>query len=200
LPRQARIIKARLDVDELRERNRIRPRQRLALPSPRPAVASIAVTVIEVQAGVRSPWHLERVSHYSLWPVWDRFARPASADPAATVARPLAILVQETTPGLVNATVIVQFAGTVEPLALALDGARGWWELMELECSSGLTPDPPAAIPGPIAALGRVDDPPLPRRLPDPPTELSLPWADRWPGQQLDGDLDPLEGPSIDFG
>ena len=143
MPSQARIIKAHVQVDEQRERARVRPQQRLALPSPRPAAAAIAiaVTVVEVQAGVRSPWHLERVSHYSLWPVWDRFARPAPPDPAATAARPLVVLIQELTPGLVDATVIVQFAGGVEPLALTLDGARGWWELMELECPTDITPD-----------------------------------------------------------
>lgn len=100
MSRQVRSIKAHLDVDELRERARVRPRQRLGLPSPRPAAAAIAVTVIEVQAGVRSPWHLERVSHYSLWPVWDRFAGPAPPDPAATAARPLAVLIQRTHPRL----------------------------------------------------------------------------------------------------
>jgi hypothetical protein len=51
-------------------------------------------------------------------------ARPAPPDPAATAARPLVVLIQELTPGLVDATVIVQFAGGVEPLALTLDGAR----------------------------------------------------------------------------
>ena len=115
LPPQVKIIKAHLEVDELRERRRIRPQQRLALPSPRPAAVAIAVTVIEVQAGVRSPWHLERISHYSLWPLWDRFARPAPPDPAATAARALAVVVQELTPGLVDATVVIQFASTAHP-------------------------------------------------------------------------------------
>jgi hypothetical protein len=199
LPRRVRIIKAHLDASEQDERSRARPRQRLGLPSPRPAAAAIAVTVVEVQAGVRSPWQLERVSHYSLWPVWDGFARPAPADPAATAARPLAIFVQEHTPGRVNATVVVEFAGTVEPLALVLDGARGWWELMELECSCDLGPDPPAEIPGLRAPLRRLDVPASPGKFPGLPTELPLPWANRWPGQQLERGLDPLEGPSIDL-
>jgi hypothetical protein len=200
LPAQARIIKAHLDVDELRERARARPQQRLALPSPRPAAAAIAVTVIEVRAGVRSPWHLERVSHYSLWPTWDRFARPAPTDPAATAARPLAILIQELTPGLVDATVIVQFAGTIEPLALRLDGARGRWELMELGCSSGI-PDRPTVIPGlSPAALERVDRTRLSKGLPAQPPDLSHPWTARWPDPHLDRAPDPFDGPSIDLG
>jgi hypothetical protein len=198
---QVRIIRAQLGVEELRERARVRPRQRLALPSPRPAAAAIAVTVIEVQAGVRSPWQLERVSHYSLWPMWDRFAGPAPPDPAATAARPLVVLVQEHTPGLVDASVIVQFAGTIEPLALRLDGARGRWELMELECPSHVAPDPPAAIPDPKAApLERVDDPSVPQRPPGQPSDPLLPRPGRWPYPELGKATDPSDSPGIDFG
>jgi Family of unknown function (DUF6459) len=200
LPRQARIIKAHLEVDEFRERNRVRPRQRLALPSPRPAAAAIAITVVEVQAGVRSPWHLERVSHYSLWPVWDRFASPDSPDPAATAARPLAVVIQELTPGLVDASVIVQFAGAVEPLALTLDGARGWWELMELQCPTDTTPDPPTDLPHPTASTLQPAGPPLMRGTPARPADISLPWAGRWPPPELDRPPDPLNSPGIDLG
>jgi hypothetical protein len=201
LPAQARIIKAHLDVDELRERARVRPQQRLALPSPRPAAAAIAVTVIEVRAGVRSPWHLERVSHYSLWPTWDRFARPAPTDPAATAARPLAILIQELTPGLVDATVIVQFAGTIEPLALRLDGARGRWELMELVCSSDISPASAFDLPDQkTSTVEEPSDPPLMRGPPARPAGISLPWAGRWPPPELGGATDPLDSPSIDLG
>jgi Family of unknown function (DUF6459) len=201
LPRQARIIKAHLEVDEFRERNRVRPRQRLALPSPRPAVAAIAITVIEVQAGVRSPWHLERVSHYSLWPVWDHFAGPAPPDPTATAARPLAVVIQELTPGLVDATVIVQFAGAVEPLALTLDGARGWWELMELECPTDIIPgqllDPPDQT---APTVGQPSDPPLMRGTPARPAGISLPWPGRWPPPELSRPPDPFDSPGIDLG
>ncbi len=201
MPKQARIIKAHLEVDELRERNRTRPRQRRGLPSPRPAAAAIAVTVIEVQAGVRSPWHLERVSHYSLWPVWDRFARPAPSNSAATAARPLAILVQELTPGLVDATVILQFAGTIEPLALALDGARGWWELMELECSSDITPWPPfEPLDKPVSGVEEASNGPLMRPTPAWPASASLSLAGRWESPELGRASDPFDSPGIDLG
>jgi hypothetical protein len=201
LPRQARIIKAHLEFDELRERNRVRPRQRQGLPSPRPAAAAIAVTIVEVQAGVRSPLHLERVSHYSLWPTWDHFAQPAPPNPAATAARPLTVLTQELTPGLVNATVIVQFAGAIEPLALTLDGARGWWELMELECPTDVVPDSPTNPPHPtVPTVNEPSHPPLVRGTPARPAAISLPWTERWPRPELSRDLHPLDSPGIDLG
>ena len=200
MPRQVRSIKAHLDVDELRERARVRPRQRLALPSPRPAAAAIAVTVIEVQAGVRSPWHLERVSHYSLWPIWDHFAGPAPPDPAATAARPLAIYVQEHVPGLVNATAIVRFARTIEPLGLRLDGARGWWELLELECSSDLRLG--SSLDRPDRSASALEDPsdrPPIRGVRAPPEGISLPWTGRWPSPELGRAPDPFDSPGIDL-
>jgi hypothetical protein len=75
-------------------------------------------------------------------------------------ATPLSLFLQEHTPGLVHATVVLEFAGTAEPLSLALDGARGRWELIELEYSS---PDPPT-IPPPTRNLtagppNRIADP-----------------------------------------
>ena len=202
LQRQVTSIKAHVEVEEQHERDRVRPRQRLALPSPRPAAAAIAVTAVEVRAGVRPPWHLERVSHYSLWRLWEQFAQPAPPNPAATAALPLTVLIQEPTPGLVNATVTVRFAGTVEPIALALDGARGWWELMELECSSDLTHrppfEPPTTTAPPVEELGR---PPPPIRRPSawPATTYRLPPPSRWPPPELGALSDPFDGPDIDL-
>jgi len=74
--------------------------------------------------------------HYSLWPHWDTFAIPIRTHLAGAVARPLALSLQEHTPGLVHATVVLDFAGAVEPLALGLDGAHGRWELIELDYPS----------------------------------------------------------------
>ena len=198
--RQVTSIKAHLEVEEQSERDRVRPRQRLALPSPRRAAAVIAVTAVEVRAGVRPPWHLDRVSHCSLWPCWDHFAQPGPPNPAATAAIPLTVLIQEPTPGLANATVTVRFAGTVEPVALALDGARGWWELMELECSANLTHRPPLEPARPKASFAEehsrppIDGPPH-RPL---PTKL-LPPPSRWPTPELGRLTDPFDGPEIDL-
>lgn len=198
---RARVIKARIEADELRERDHIRPQQRRALPSPRPAVAAIAITVVEVQAGVRSPWHLERLSHYSLWPVWDHFARPAPADPAATAAHPLTVIIQELTPGLVDATAIVQFAGAVRPLALTLDGARGWWELMELEYPCDSTRerlfDPPDQR---ARTVEEPTNPPLMPSTPDQPLDFVRPGFVRRPFPEPSRALDPFDLPGMDIG
>jgi hypothetical protein len=133
--------------------------------------------------------------------LWDHFAQPAPPNPAATAARPLAVLTHELTPGLVHATVIVQFAGAVEPLALTLDGARGCWELMELECPTDITSDPPTHPPHPTApALDQPADPPLIRATAGRPRGISLPRAARWPPPVLSGPADPFEAPSIDLG
>jgi hypothetical protein len=136
-----RTIKAHLDEEEELERLHSRPLWRARLTSPRPAALAIAVTAMEVRKGVRSPWHLERVSHYSMWPHWDAFPSPPAVQRlAGTAARPLAAYLQEHTPGLVHATLVLEFAGTVEPLGLCLDGARGHWELMALEYPSATPP------------------------------------------------------------
>jgi hypothetical protein len=139
LPNQVRIIRAHLDEAEETERLRSRPRQRPTLPSPRPAALSIAVTVLEVRNGVRSPWHLERLSHYTMWPFWDTLADHSTPHQAGTAARPLSLTLQEHTPGLVHATVVLEFAGTVQPISLSLDGAHGRWELIELEYPTATT-------------------------------------------------------------
>jgi len=193
LPNQITTIKAHLDDAEELERLHSRPRQRPTLPSPRPAALAIAVTVLEVQKGVRSPWHLERLSHYTMWPAWDTFANPAPPDLAGAVARPLTLTLQEHTPGLVHATVVLEFAGTAEPLSLALDGARGRWELIELEYSSpdrptippparGLTAGPPTRIPDPFRR-GRVLDGPagIPLGPPRGTWQLDPAWQPQLP-------------------
>lgn len=192
MPNQMRVIKAQVDDGEALERLHSRPRQRAGLPSPYPAALGAAITALEVRNGVRSPWHLERLSHYSMWPHWDTFANPSQQHAAGTVARPLALFLQEHTPGLVHATVVLEFAGTVEPLSLALDGARGRWELMELEYPA----DALAAIPPPTRDLPSARSTPtndplrrtrsldglpriplgLPQRLqPDPAWQCQLP-------------------------
>ncbi len=185
MPNQVAIIRAHLDDGEELERLRSRPHRRASLPSPRPAALAIAVTVLEVRKGVRSPWHLERLSHYSMWPSWDTFTGPTPQDLAGAVARPLTLTLQEHTPGLVHATVVLEFAGTVEPLGLALDGARGRWELMELEYSSA----DPATIPPPTRDLPagsstRISDPFRRARILDGPASIPLGLPHR--SQQLD--------------
>jgi hypothetical protein len=158
-----RVIKAQLDDGEELERLHSRPFWRARLTAPRPAALAIAVTAVEVRKGVRSPWHLERVSHYSIWPHWETLpSPPALPRRAGTAARPLAVFLQEHTPGLVHATLVLEFAGTVEPLGLCLDGARGRWELMALEYPSAT----PSAIPRPTRERNLPSERPTPTNDP----------------------------------
>jgi hypothetical protein len=59
------------------------------------------------------------------------------------------VTVHERGPGLADAAVAVGYAGRVEPLALLVDGARGRWELLALECSTAFAADPPARLLAP---------------------------------------------------
>jgi Family of unknown function (DUF6459) len=201
LPTTVTTIKAQIEIDELRERAQSRPYQRPRLPSPRPAATAIAIAVIEVRAGVRSPWHLERFSHYTLWPVWESFAQPALSDPAATAALPLAVFIQEPTRGLVNASITVRFAGRIEPVSLSLDGARGWWELVELECLA----DNPRPSPADLPILGGTTareppDFPSPRRPTARPSRIAPSLNQRWRHPDLATEPDAFDSLGIDLG
>lgn len=93
----------------------------------------MAITILEVRAGLRAPQQLEQRSHYSLWRAWPGLAEPAGHDPAPMVPRPRAVTIRELSPGLVDATVVVAFGGSAHALALRLDGAPGFWQLVELD-------------------------------------------------------------------
>jgi hypothetical protein len=43
------------------------------------------------------------------------------------------VVVQEHVPGLAEVLVLVRRAGRVVPVAMRLDGAKGCWELVELQ-------------------------------------------------------------------
>ncbi len=172
----------------------------MRLPPPRPAAVTIGVTVLEVRAGLRPPSHLTRLSHHSLWPLWDTFADPAARDPTATTARPLAVALQEHAPGLVDATVVLRLGGRVEPLALLLDGAQGHWELMELEYPSSTGPDLPARILGRSRPpTSRGHDILLPQGSPHRRPEIPRRPARGAPPPAPAWDLDPLDSPGIDL-
>jgi hypothetical protein len=105
----------------------------------------------------------------------------AALDLQAAVARPLAVTLQEHTPGLVDATVILQLSGGgVEPLSLRLDGARGRWELMELEYSAAGVPDLPAVDP-PFPPARRLRDLRSRDHLTDEAMGVPFGLATRWP-------------------
>jgi hypothetical protein len=135
-PKQVTRIKATIPAPEEAERCQSRQHQRPGLPSPLWAVVAIATAFLEVQAGARPPWHLDDLSHYSLWRLWPALASSTTPMASLPAPRPLAVTMQEHIPGLVDATAVLAFAGRVEPVSLRLDSARGRWEVIELEYAS----------------------------------------------------------------
>jgi hypothetical protein len=128
-----RTVRARLDDLEDRRRRIQRPQRHRTLPTPAPAAVVTAIIVVEVRAGLRPPHQLERLSHYSLWPAWADLAQPPPDRPVPIIPRPLAVTVREVSPGLVDATVVIDFGGRTHALGLRLDGAPGFWQLVELD-------------------------------------------------------------------
>jgi hypothetical protein len=194
---QVRTIRATLDDLEDGWRRIQRLRQQHALPAPTPAALRMAVTVLEVRAGLRPPHQLERLSHYSLWRFWARLADPPDDTAIPIVPRPLAVTVRELTPGLVDATVVIDFAGHPHALGLRLDGAPGFWQLVELDYPTG----PVVTGPPPNHALRTVPDgrrdTPLPH---DPARAPDRSWFLKATGQLPRGDLPLAPGPGEGLG
>jgi Family of unknown function (DUF6459) len=132
LPYAIPAICAHLDIWEERERDTLRTRARQQLGSPAQAGARIALAICEVEAGLRSPLQLEQVCHLSLWPKLAERLR-CSGGPAVPVGSLVRVVIQEHTPGLAEVTVLVRRGGRVVPVAMRLDGAKGRWELVELQ-------------------------------------------------------------------
>ncbi len=156
-------IRARLDDVEDRWRRIQRPQRHRTLPAPARAAVATAITIVEVRAGLRPPHQLERLSHYSLWPIWPRLPGLGETGPIPIVPHPLAVTVRELAPGLVDATVVIDFGGRPHALALRLDGAPGFWQLLELDYpTERMAPDlPPLHEPFP-ALPRRGNDAPFP--------------------------------------
>jgi hypothetical protein len=155
--------------DEVEERQRWidRPRRRRLLPPPRPAAVAAAVAVLEVRAGLRPAGQLERLSHYSLWPAWPTLAPPAAAKLVPSAPRLRAMGLREVVPGLVDATVVIELAGRAHALGLRLDGAPGFWQLVELDYPVDWTGLDLQAVTGPLHVRTRLDgDPWSPRSCP----------------------------------
>jgi hypothetical protein len=132
LPYATPAITAQLDIWEERERDTLRTRTRQQLGSPAQTGARIALAICEVEAGLRSPLQLEQVCHLTLWPkLATRLRR--SGGPAVTVRSLVRVVAQEHVPGLAEVLVLVRRGGRVAPVAMRLDGAKGRWELVELQ-------------------------------------------------------------------
>ena len=166
-------IRARFDDLEDRRRQIQRPQRQRTLPTPAPAAVATAIIVVEVQAGLRPPHQLERLSHYGLWPAWAHLAQPPLDRPVPVIPRPLAVTVRAVSPGLVDATVVIDFGGRTHALGLRLDGAPGFWQLVELDYPTRRLAPPEPAPPDPASGGRKVDpvvadDHELARRLQAP--------------------------------
>ena len=132
LPYATPAITAQLDPYEERERDTLRTRARQQLGSPAHAGARVALAICEVEAGLRSPLQLEQRCHLTLWPQLSARLR-RSGGPAVPVGSLVRVVAQEHVPGLAEVLVLVRRGGRVVPVAMRLDGAKGRWELVELQ-------------------------------------------------------------------
>jgi Family of unknown function (DUF6459) len=132
LPYATPAIAAQVDPYEECERDTLRSAARHQLGAPARAGARIALAICEVEAGLRSPLQLERLCHLSLWPKLSARLR-RSGGAAVPVGSLVRVVAQEHTPGLAEVTVLVRRGGRVVPVAMRLDGAKGRWELVELQ-------------------------------------------------------------------
>jgi hypothetical protein len=170
---RVRTIKAAIDPQEETWRQAQRDRWQPTLPAPATTAAATAITIVEVRAGLRPPHQLTALSHHSLWRFWARLAEPARDTAIPIVPRVLAVTVREVAPGLVDANVVVGFGGRTHALALRLDGAPGFWQLVELDYPTRpVLIGPPSHDVLPPLTGGRRDT-----RLPHAPTRPSLPEA-----------------------
>jgi hypothetical protein len=94
--------------------------------------ARIALAICEVEAGLRSPLQLEQRCHLTMWPKLSARLR-RSGGPAVPVGSLVRVVAQEHVPGMAEVTVLVRRGGRVVPVAMRLDGAKGRWELVELQ-------------------------------------------------------------------
>ena len=132
LPYATPPIHAQVDPYEQLERDSLRATARQRLGPPAQVGARIALAPCEVEAGMRSPLQLERLCHLTLWPkLAERLWR--AGGPAVTVRSLVRVIAQEHTPGLGEVTVLVRRGGRVVAVAMRLDGAKGRWELVELQ-------------------------------------------------------------------
>jgi Family of unknown function (DUF6459) len=132
LPFATPAITAKPDPYEERERDTLRTSARQQLGSPAEAGARIALAICEVEAGLRSPLQLEQRCHVTVWPKLSAQLR-RSGGPAVPVGSLVRVITQEHVPGLAEVTVLVRRGGRVVPVAMRLDGAKGRWELVELQ-------------------------------------------------------------------
>jgi hypothetical protein len=102
------------------------------MPCPARTVARIAAALLEVEAGARPGRQLEPLCHPTLWEALVR-RLSCGGGPAVTCHSLRRVLIQEHTPGVVDAVAVLQRGARIEPVAMRLDAATGRWQLTELQ-------------------------------------------------------------------
>jgi Family of unknown function (DUF6459) len=125
-------IRARFEYHEADERDAARPLRRATMPCPARTVARIAAALLEVEAGARPGRQLEPLCHPTLWEALVR-RLSCGGGPAVTCHSLRRVLIQEHTPGVVDAVAVLQRGARIEPVAMRLDAATGRWQLTELQ-------------------------------------------------------------------
>jgi hypothetical protein len=122
------------------ERQDVRTRARAAVRCPARLVAAVAMGLFEVEAGVRPGHQLAPLCHPRLWVRLDaHLARRGG--PAVTSSSLRRVVLQEPTPGQVEAVALVRRGGRVEPVAMRLEvAAGGRWQVTVLQYATAAWP------------------------------------------------------------
>ena len=108
-----------------------RLRARASLPSPVAITRDIALALLEVEAGCRSAWQLERIFSPQLWEALEhRIGRRGGPLPSGRSL--ISVRCQEDRPGLADTVAVVRKGVLVRPVALRLDACGGRWTVTEL--------------------------------------------------------------------
>jgi hypothetical protein len=128
---------------------------RHGLPHPRHLVGQVAMALLEVEAGCRSPAQLERRCEPE---VWERISAQLNVDPSRNVLPTQALVrvhCQEPLPGLANGVAVVRRDGRVTSISIRLEARANRWVVTDLRMlvplDGYLSPWPP---PGPEDSLG----------------------------------------------
>jgi Family of unknown function (DUF6459) len=115
------------DSELAASRRRARPR----LVSPAAVARSVAMALLEIEAGCRSAGQLERICSPELWAALEpRIPRRGGPLPTGRSVR--TILCQEDTPGLADVVAVLQRGDRAMPVAMRLDASGGRWAVTDL--------------------------------------------------------------------
>jgi hypothetical protein len=105
---------------------------RRGLPAPALVMRSVAMALLEIEAGCRSAEQLERRCHPDLWDrVNQRLRRSGGA--FVTGSSLVRVLCQEHSPGLADGVAVVRRDERVSAVAMRLDAGGGRWVVTDLD-------------------------------------------------------------------